>query len=264
MEQNIYLVNMFPDYAPPEELAVAVSQAAIVAADIDTENRRVSVALHAEHYIPQRLLDQAARDISFLYGLRTLELTAAHPASELHRLEPGELMQLFVSRNSMTRGSLAGAQWQWQDAQLTIRLRANGKKELEDLIPTVQTVLRERFAAPVTICVEAGKTLEGQDLFAAMDSMRDQLIQTMPAAAARQPEKREERAAPAGDTFYGKPFAPQQKLCCGVGFSLMILFMLLVPIRPCRARRAPAHPAPRTTARSGRSRQRCRCFFPDS
>ena len=206
MEQNIYLVNMFPDYVPPEELAVAVSQAAIVAADIDTENRRVSVALHAEHYIPQRLLDQAARDISFLYGLRTLELTAAHPASELHRLEPGELMQLFVSRNSMTRGSLAGAQWQWQDARLTIRLRANGKKELEDLIPAVQTVLRERFAAPVTICVEAGKTLEGQDLFAAMDSMRDQLIQTMPAAAARQPEKREERAAPAGDTFYGKPF----------------------------------------------------------
>ena len=162
---------------------MAVSQAAIVAADIDTENRRVSVALHAEHYIPQRLLDQAARDISILYGLRTLELTAAHPASELHRLEPGELMQLFVSRNSMTRGSLAGAQWQWQDAQLTIRLRANGKKELEDLIPAVQTVLRERFAAPVTICVEAGKTLEGQELFAAMDSMRDQLIQTMPAGA---------------------------------------------------------------------------------
>ena len=115
-------------------------------------------------------------------------------------------MQLFVSRNSMTRGSLAGAQWQWQDTQLTIRLRANGKKDLEDLIPQVQTVLRERFAAPVTICVEAGKTLEGQELFAAMDSMRDQLIQTMPAAAARQPEKREERAAPAGDTFYGKPF----------------------------------------------------------
>ena len=177
---------------------MAVSQAAIVAADIDTENRRVSVALHAEHYIPQRLLDQAARDISILYGLRTLELTAAHPASELHRLEPGELMQLFVSRNSMTRGSLAGAQWQWQDAQLTIRLRANGKKELEDLIPAVQTVLRERFAAPVTICVEAGKTLEGQDLFAAMDSMRDQLIQTMPAAAAIKPPNTEGKTSPRG------------------------------------------------------------------
>ena len=33
-----------------------------------------------------------------------------------------------------------------------------------------------------------------------------------------------------------------------------------VPIRPCRAWRAPAHPAPRTTERSGRPRQRCRCF----
>ena len=31
-------------------------------------------------------------------------------------------------------------------------------------------------------------------------------------------------------------------------------------IRPCRARRASAHPAPRTTARSGRSMRRYRCF----
>ena len=53
--ENVYLTNMFPDYVPPEDLAMALSQAAIVAADIDPEKRSVSVVVHAESYIPQRL-----------------------------------------------------------------------------------------------------------------------------------------------------------------------------------------------------------------
>ena len=111
MSKEIYLTNMFPDYEPPEELRAALSQAAIVAADIDPEAGSVSVAVHSESYIPQRLLDKAGKDIAVLYGLRKLALTATHPESELQKIEPEELMQLFVSRNSMTRGSLAGAKW---------------------------------------------------------------------------------------------------------------------------------------------------------
>ena len=94
---------MFPDYEPPEELRKALSQAAIVAADIFPETGTVEAAVHAESYIPQRLLDQAAREIASLYGLRKLSLTATHPETELHKIEPEELMQLFVSRNSMAR-----------------------------------------------------------------------------------------------------------------------------------------------------------------
>ena len=101
MNQQVYLTNMFPDYEPPEELRKALSQAAIVAADIFPETGTVEAAVHAESYIPQRLLDQAAREIASLYGLRKLSLTATHPETELHKIEPEELMQLFVSRNSM-------------------------------------------------------------------------------------------------------------------------------------------------------------------
>ena len=54
---------MFPDYEPPEELFGALSQAAIVAADIDPEMGAVSVAIHSETYIPQRLLTKAGKDI---------------------------------------------------------------------------------------------------------------------------------------------------------------------------------------------------------
>ena len=55
MEEQIFFLNMFPDYEPPEELYAALSQAAIAAADIDPETRSVHVALHSERYIPQRL-----------------------------------------------------------------------------------------------------------------------------------------------------------------------------------------------------------------
>ena len=204
MNQQITLFHMFPDYVPPEELRQVLSQAAIVAADIFPETGTVEAAVHAESYIPQRLLDQAAREIASLYGLRKLSLTATHPETELHKIEPEELMQLFVSRNSMARGTLAGAKWEWKDAALTIRLVANGKEALTEHIPVVQNLLRERFAAPVTITVEAGEALEGKALFEAMESMRGQLLQNLPAVS-HQPKKEEKAAAPS-DTFYGKPF----------------------------------------------------------
>ncbi len=221
MTEQIYLSHMFPDYEPPEALEAALSQAAIVAADIDPERRGVTVAVHSQTYIPQRLLDGAAKDLCALYGLRYLNLTATHPETELSKVEPGELMNLFVSRNSMTRGSLAGADWSWKGRELTIRLRANGKKELEELVPQVQNVLRERFAAPVTICIEAGQVLEGKALFDAMESMRDSLLSSLPAAALRQEKAKDSHAAPPSETFYGKPFkgnaVPMQELNMDMG-----------------------------------------------
>ena len=207
MTEQIYLHNMFPDYEPPEGLDAVLSQAAIVAADIFPEERSVHVAVHSDTYIPQRQLEEVGKQISGLYGLRRVDLTATHPEDQLHKIEPEELMQLFVSRNSMTRGSLAGAKWEWDAAQLTIHLVANGKNELEELIPQVQTVLRERFAAPVTIQIEAGKPLEGKALFDAMASMRDAMIEALPTAAAAQAKQASQPKPQAtSDAFYGKPF----------------------------------------------------------
>ena len=125
MTQKVYFFDMFSDYEPPEALKSALSPAAIVAADIDAQRRRISVAIHSEHYIPNKDIDQAVKEISAQYGLSALELTATYPETELHKMEPEELRDLFVSRNSMTRGSLAGALWVWEDANLTVKLTGN-------------------------------------------------------------------------------------------------------------------------------------------
>ena len=182
-----------------------LSQAAIAAADISAEERSVHVVLHSESYIPQRLLDQAAKEISGLYGLRRMNLTATHPASELQKIEPEELRDLFVMHDSMARGSLAGAKWEWEGESLTIHLAANGKAALMEHVPAVQQNLRERFAAPVTIAIETGNELEGKALIDAMQTLREETIRKMPAAVAAQ-EKREEKPQTQSEAFYGKPF----------------------------------------------------------
>lgn len=220
MTERVYLLTMFPDYRPPEELYTALSQAAIAAADIDPEERSVHVAVHAEHYIPERLLSRAGRDIAALYGLHRLELTATHPAGELTKIENEELMGMFVRCDSMARGSLAGAKWIWEGVNLTIKLVANGKETLLEHVPTVQNILRERFGVPVTITVEAGQALEGKALFDAMESMRGSVLESLPTAVVRQ-EKSEMKVVPPSETFYGKPFkgsaVPMKELSLDMG-----------------------------------------------
>ena len=200
---------MFPEFEPPESLQEALSHAAVAAADIDPQTRSVSVAMHSDLYIPRRLLEQAERGISRLYGLARLSLTVTHPKEELHKIEPEELMQMFVEGNSMTRGSLAGAKWEWEEDALLIKLRGNGKAAVEEQIPKIQQNLRERFETPVTIQVEAGSDLSGQALYDAMENMRDKLMEDLPAMVAIQEAKAAKEAPKApvcSDTIYGKSF----------------------------------------------------------
>ena len=205
MSEAVYLLNMFPDYEPPEEIRKALSQAALVAVDIRTENRSVEVAAHTDTYVPRRLTRQAEKDILSLYGLQNLEITLTHPATELSKIEPEELRDLFVDLDPMTRASLAGAKWAWDGGHLTVCLVANGKAGVEAQIPAVVKTLQQRFAAEVTISVEANHDLTGAELSKAMEKLREEALSAAPAASAKQAQK-EERKPQDSDTFYGKPF----------------------------------------------------------
>ena len=203
MEEKTYFLNMFSDYEPPESLKSAISQAAIVAADLDPVSRRISMTLRCDRYIPRKHLDLISEDICRIYDLRALDISATYPESELYNTSFEDILAIFVSENSMTRGSLAGAQWSWEDATLTIRLMANGKKELEKCIPKVQSQLSEQFGVPVTVCIEAGNALEGKELFAAMEKMRGDLIAELPSLP--QNNKADTKVVQQTDVLFGKP-----------------------------------------------------------
>ena len=205
-QEKVEFLNMFARYQPSEALQGAFSQAAVAAADIDPEAGTVQVCIHADSYIPQRFLDEAAGEIARLYGLRRLELTATHPEGELSKVQPEELMAMFVAQNSMTRGSLAGAKWGWEGNLLTIELPRNGKKELEEAAVTVKRQLQERFGTAVQIRIVAGECLEGQALFDAMEKMRGDALTELPVMAAAAEKKPAASVPKNEDTIYGKPF----------------------------------------------------------
>ena len=202
MEEKTYLLNMFSDYEPPESLKNAISQAAIVAADLNPAARKMSMVIRCENYIPQRVLDIASADICELYGLRDFDLIATYPEDQLHNMAEEDILELFIKENSMTRGALAGAKWTWNEHNLTVSLVANGKKDLEKCLPAVQNAISQQFGVPVTIEIEAGQALEGKALFEAMEKMRGDLLAELPKTA---PVQKNEAVPTQSDAMFGKP-----------------------------------------------------------
>ena len=222
MEEHILFLNMFPDYQPQEDLGRFLLDVQMLSADIDPAQRRITVQIGSDRYIPERILQQVRSEICSLYELRVLELEPVYPAHQLQHMEPDDLMELFVRENAFARGSLSGAQWIWEDTVLHIKLPANGKDTLLKSVPAVCNQLKQRFGTDVTIEIEADARLEGQALFEAMEKMRAQMLTDLPAAAAA-PVK-EEKPAPV-DTIFGKAFKgkaiPMEELSLDMGFVIV-------------------------------------------
>ena len=202
-EQTVLFLNMFPNYEPPEHLRKVLSQAAIVAADIDAQKRSVHVLIHGSTYIPGRYLEQIEQGVAACYGLGSLIISSTHPADQLVCIEPDEFMQMFSARNAMARGILAGAQYQWEGTCLHIQLKANGKDTLEENVPAVCNALKERFGTNVSIEIAAGQALSGDELFETMEKMRQNMLEDLPRSA---PLAKKETPQVQSNTIYGKPF----------------------------------------------------------
>ncbi|MBE6933699.1 MAG: PolC-type DNA polymerase III [Ruminococcaceae bacterium] len=194
---------MFSEYEPPESLNPAIAQAAIVAADLDPAQRRIRIKIYSENYIPKSDLEALEQGICAAYDLKKLEILPRYPAERIADMDTGDIRNLFVTEDSSTRGTLAGAQWTWEGNVLTISLVANGKKALEKCIPRVREQLLEQFGSEVSIQIHAGNALEGKELFDAMEKMRGEMIAELPVQTSA-PQKI--AAAPVSDTFYGKSF----------------------------------------------------------
>ena len=205
MEEKYLFLDMFSAYDPPESLQSELSQAIICNARLDESMGIVSVQIFSDTYIPQRLLEQASFDIADLYGLTLLDITPIYPPDQLQEIEKEELLAMFVRGNSMNRASLAGARWEWEGKTLVIHLVANGKKQLEECIPTIRAELSKRFSTQMDIRIDASSALEGQALLDALAQFRqDQLSRCIVPVVERKPEA---PAAPAeSNVIFGKAF----------------------------------------------------------
>ena len=229
MKDNVLFLNMFALYEPQEEFRALLKDAVIRGAELDPVQRVIDLELFNPAPIPGSKLTQICREVEKAYGLKVLRVRCAFPAGALYQMEPADLTALFVRENPMSMGSLAGAAWEWEGLSLTIKLRANGKKMLEDAIPAVRRSLKELCGEDVEIAIQAGSELEGQALFDAMEKMRMEMVAKgpQPKFADKKPAASGGGTAPQqqGDTFYGKPFkgnpVPMKDLSLDMGFVIV-------------------------------------------
>ncbi len=202
MERRVSFLNMFPEYQPPVDLSQVLARAAISAADVDVENRAISITLNVDTYIPRRQLQLVSMGLCTCYGLKKVKIAGRFPGEQIVNMEDEELMGLFVAQNSITRASLAGARWQWQGNKLIIHLLGNGKDGILECAPYVVSQLKDTFGVKVEIEVEVGHNLSGQELMDAMEQMRQQMLKDLPKPSvsdAKQPVK------PREDAIFGRP-----------------------------------------------------------
>ncbi len=222
MSEATYFLNMFSEYTPPEKLQRIFSQAAIVAADIDPVQRKVFLSLHSDTYISGRHQQEIAQGICKEYALKALDLKITHPASQLHCIEPTELKDMFAAANSMHRARLAGAKWVWDGNHLTVELAGNGKESLEKTAPVVAGLLRERFGTDVTISFVSNQALTGEDLYQAMEKIRDMAAKSVSIPQAAPVEQKNVPQDKEITAFYGKPFrghiTPMKDIGLNMGF----------------------------------------------
>ena len=222
MEQSIPFLNMFSHYKPEPEIASLLSSALVISAQIDPGTQYVFVRVYAPSYVPETVTRRICLNICELYRIHTFDLSFVHPASELSKMEPEALMNLFVAEDSMARGSLAGAGWEWEENTLHVYLRANGKAALEKIAPMVCRKLQERFDTDVTIDFVAGEELQGKALFEEMERMRNQILENLPRQEAAAPKQEPVKTS---ETIYGKPFkgkpVPMKELNLDMGFVVV-------------------------------------------
>jgi len=203
MKEKALFTMMFPDYEPPEALKSALSQAVIVAADLDVTQRVIEVELALQEYLNIHKIQQLQEYIENLYELRRFTVTCTYPREILTEVDAEDLLSLFVSQNSMTMGSLAGAKWNWDGECLTISLQGNGAEAVKECIPQVKACLDRQFSANVDIQVLSGEVLEGNELFQAMDKLRKTEMEKIPTPQFNSASKKTDSSSGA---FFGKAF----------------------------------------------------------
>ena len=201
--KNICFLNMFPDIDLDGQLRHSFDAATVCAADIEPERRFVSVTVIFSHYVSRKNRDAVASQIASVYGLNSVRIDPRFQEEQLCHIDNCDLVQLFVEQDSMSLGSLAGASWIWDGSKLTIQLKANGKQELEKCVPVVCATLNQQFNTQVSVNIIPGKCLEGQDLYDAMEKMRQELLSEIPFSSC---VEKKVAVVQSSDAIYGKPF----------------------------------------------------------
>ena len=180
MNDSVTILDLFSACPLSEDRRGVFSQALVLGADIDPEERRVAVRISAPVYLPSETLRQLRDEIVRAYGLGNLTLHCTYPPEALAGADHRDLCDVVCAVYPAARAILAGSRWDLSAEAVTIHLAANGKDQLEPYLPALQRHLQDHFGVSPTVTIEAHSALTGDALYAETARLREEAVKALP------------------------------------------------------------------------------------
>ncbi len=219
--QEIQFLEMFPEAQPAAELLSLLEEAVITRAEINMARRWVEITVRCPRYLSRRDWAEISYGVERAYDLNRLTVHPIYGKSQLSKMDAEALMALFVDRDPMCRGYLAGANWTWEENTLHLELAGGGKAEVEKCIPQVRGQLTAMFDTLVHISVTQSQELTGQALYDYLEAERQKAMEASWARRKENTKAPKAEATPQPEAIFGKPFkgpaTPMEKLELDMG-----------------------------------------------
>ena len=211
MNDSVTILDLFSACPLSEDRRGVFSQALVLGADIDPDERRVAVRISAPVYLPSETLRQLRDEIVRAYGLGNLTLHCTYPPEALAGADHRDLCDVVCAVYPAARAILAGSRWDLSAETVTIHLAANGKDQLEPYLPALQRHLQDHFGVGPTVTIEAHSALTGDALYAETARLREEAVkalpvQPVPKAASGGASHTVSAADGNSDLIFGRPF----------------------------------------------------------
>jgi len=177
MANPVLFLDMFAAWKPAER--DIWEQVQVRDAEIDPEERRVSVAIYSPNYLTKKVRQAAMTDLKALYGVHRLELNPVYPSAAVCQAEAREMADVMIMANASARIVLAGSRWECTEEKITISLAANGKEHLEQCLPRLRDYLKHTFSISPEIEIIAHQ-VDGDALFEETAKIRQEALRSVP------------------------------------------------------------------------------------
>ena len=109
MTNSVPLLQMFFEYSPEEPLRAVLEQAAVCRAEISREERRISLEVCFDRYVPAQDLQALSEGLQARYGIRTVAISPRFPKESAAQMEAAEESRaVYRAWNAVCSGTREG------------------------------------------------------------------------------------------------------------------------------------------------------------
>ena len=204
MDKQVLFLDMFSNCTLDQELW---SEVRICGAEIEPQERRLTVDIFSPVYLPFAVLNDVRRQIRNSYAVEKVELRPKYAAQTIAQALTRDFVDILTHFDAAARPVLAGSRWELNEQKIKIHLAANGKDRIEPLLPRLSEKIRTMFDVTPEIDIVAN-SVDGEALYEETEKMRLEAVRNVPAPVFAQKQETSKAAAVENpELIMGRPFS---------------------------------------------------------